>query len=301
MNRCSSFIKNKALFGSFPTQQAVEELEAAGVRHFIDLTRDSESKTTPYTTQYSFIKYPIHDRQIPIDWKSFAQLILKIGHIIRNLSNNELVYVHCKGGHGRSGIVVACLLCHLYGYTPTKALVKTSHYHSLRPEMREKWRIIGSPQTRRQKIFVEKFFRPLKFNRPHQDGYTMGMNNMSMHEVEVPGMGIFPSAHAAFQAFKDPENVEYINGLKTNNKVQFTQRENWETVKVNAMYTILLLKFQRHADIRRNLLNTGLRPIVKLSLDEFWGCKSIDEGQNMFGKLLCKVRDILLVKEMYKV
>ena len=39
MNYCSYFIKDKALFGSYPTQQSVEELEQEGVRYFVDLTQ----------------------------------------------------------------------------------------------------------------------------------------------------------------------------------------------------------------------------------------------------------------------
>ena len=44
------FIKNKALFGSFPTQTTVKELESEGVRYFINLTNTHEKKTTPYTS-----------------------------------------------------------------------------------------------------------------------------------------------------------------------------------------------------------------------------------------------------------
>jgi hypothetical protein len=35
MERSSYFIKDKALFGSYPTQESVEELEKEGVRYFI--------------------------------------------------------------------------------------------------------------------------------------------------------------------------------------------------------------------------------------------------------------------------
>ena len=44
MERCSYFIQNKALFGSFPTQEVVHILEELGVRCFIDLTNSDESK-----------------------------------------------------------------------------------------------------------------------------------------------------------------------------------------------------------------------------------------------------------------
>jgi ribA/ribD-fused uncharacterized protein len=299
MERCSYFIKDKALFGSFPTQKAVNTLEENGVRYFVDLTCVGERKTTPYKTKYNYIKYPITDRQAPRDWRSFAQLILKICSIISRLRSGELLYLHCKGGHGRSGVVVAAVLCHIYGIDPVQSLRKTSHYHSQRKEMREKWRKMGSPQTKKQKEFVMKFFRYLKFSKPYQEGYTMGMNNMSQHTVYIEGVGTFPNAYFAFQSFRDPTNTEYIRSLLRGEKVSnFTQRSDWDKVKINAMYTVLHCKFEQHTAIRDNLMNTGLRPLVKVSSDSFWGCGNNGSGRNILGKLLSRVRNKILFESM---
>jgi protein-tyrosine phosphatase len=158
MERCSYFIENKALFGGFPTQEIVKELENMGVRYFVDLTRFNESKTTPYCTHYEYIHYPIMDHSIPRDLTDFVYFIAYIGHIINILEEGELIYIHCKGGHGRSGVVVASLLCSINKITPDESIKLTSEYHSRRTVMREKWRIIGSPQTRHQKMFVHKFY-----------------------------------------------------------------------------------------------------------------------------------------------
>lgn len=57
MNRCSYFIQNKALFGSYPTQESVLELEEHGVRYFVDLTHNGEKNTTPYETKYKYIRF----------------------------------------------------------------------------------------------------------------------------------------------------------------------------------------------------------------------------------------------------
>ena len=165
MNRSSYFIKNRALFGSFPTQEAVGELEQAGVRFFVNLTHSDERKIEPYTTKYTYISYPIADRQVPRDRQSFARFIVKLADIICSIPPDELLYVHCKGGHGRSGVVVAVLLCYMFGLGPNQALEYTTRYHSKRNEMREKWRKIGSPQTYQQKSFVYHFCKPINFSR----------------------------------------------------------------------------------------------------------------------------------------
>ena len=54
MNYCSYFIKDKCMFGSFPTQESVNELEHEGVRYFIDLTYNEKEnkKKFPYPHFY---------------------------------------------------------------------------------------------------------------------------------------------------------------------------------------------------------------------------------------------------------
>jgi len=45
MDYCSYFIKDKALFGSYPTLERAKELIDNGVSVFIDLTTESEKTT----------------------------------------------------------------------------------------------------------------------------------------------------------------------------------------------------------------------------------------------------------------
>ena len=112
----SMFIENRAYFGGYPTQEFLEELESEhNVRYFIDLTCDNEKGITPYTTKYNYIRYPILDNRIPDNIISFVLFIIKLKKIIDSLNNTtDKIYIHCRGGHGRSGIVVASLLCYIY-------------------------------------------------------------------------------------------------------------------------------------------------------------------------------------------
>lgn len=165
MDRANWFIENRALFGSFPTQESVEELESLGVRYFLDLTRPYETGAIPYKTNYNYERYPIFDHSCPLDRISFGRLIVKYGKIITNLHSGDLVYIHCRGGHGRSGLVASCLLSWIFKISPQEAMDTASKYHSQRMIMREKWRIMGVPQTRIQKNFVLSFFKPLYITR----------------------------------------------------------------------------------------------------------------------------------------
>ena len=143
------FIKDKALFGSFPTKQSVIELEQKGVRYFIDLTTPEEkiTKIQSYVTNYKYINYPILDRSIPTNWQTFAKFIISACRIIKYLKINEKVYIGCRGGHGRSGVVTASILCHMFGLAPEESLEYTTKCHSNRKVLKDKWRKIGSPQT----------------------------------------------------------------------------------------------------------------------------------------------------------
>jgi hypothetical protein len=277
MDRSSEFIKDEALFGAYPSQECVDEYERIGVKFFIDLTFSNEKNIVPYKTNYTYINYPIPDRRIPTNWKNFSNLIVKIGNILKSLDTGEKIYIHCKGGHGRSGIVVACMLCYLYNLTPSEAIDETTIYHNRRKNMKEKWRKIGSPQTRSQKHFVSKFFEPL-FIYNNCNNFLNGLNNSTDGKVTIPGVGTFPTATVAFNSFKNISKDQNDNILK------------WDDVKNSVMELILKYKFEQNLNIRDNLLQTGLRPIIVHSTDLYWG-KMDDVGLNMLGKIISKLRE----------
>lgn len=281
METSSFFIKNIAMFGSFPTQKKVEELEQMGVKYFIDLTFPSEKSITPYKTKYKYLHYPIKDRSIPSDYIFFSKFVIEISKIIRNICKGDLIYIHCKGGHGRSGILVSCLLCYIYKIPPDKALKLTTEYHGKRKLMREKWRNIGSPQTYWQKNFVRKMFTPLN------------SSNLLLHPVEIPSFGKFFTLEAAFHAYKDPTNKKYVleqqnTRLPHEAKIlskKCNLRPDWETVKDKIAYKILYYKFKQNNDARKTLITSGLRPLVH------------GHYNNYLGKILEKIRYKLITEQ----
>jgi len=272
MQYCSFFIENKALFGSYPTNDSVKELENNGVNYFIDLTSGKESKTTPYQTDKTYINYEILDRNYPTDWKLFSIFIIRIADIIKK--NFGKIYIHCKGGHGRSGLVVACLLCYMYNITSEEALKLTNIYHNKRVIMKDKWRKIGSPQTKQQKVFVHKFFAPLIFNKISNTNFSLGLSFFSQHSI------LFNE--------KDYSNIykAYEDIINHNN---YVLHNNY---KLDIMFELLKIKFNQYKYIKNNLLNTGLRPIIyQNKYDYFWGVNYNNHGQNNLGRLLYYLRE----------
>ena len=299
MDRCSYFIKDKALFGSCPSQEVVDHLENIGVRYFIDLTSPEDKRIEKYETKYTKLNFPIKDRSIPEDPKKFCAFVIKVCYIIRNL-NAEMVYVHCKGGHGRSGVLVASVLCHYLKISPEEALQKTRAAHQERKEMREKWRILGSPQTFSQKEFVRALFKPI-FYHPHQ--YTC-FNTLNADPIEIEGMGIFPTVEAAYQAFKNPTDESYINALKKaendpkllGKQVNLRNDKNWDNIRLYVMYLILRLKFQNNLLHKDVLMSTILRPIIRVSKKtSFWHLMK----NNTFGRVLEKVRNEFFLEDFF--
>jgi protein-tyrosine phosphatase len=287
MNHCSYFIKDKAMFGSFPTQESVEELENEGVIYFVDLTSSDETKITPYTTNHTYIKYPILDRNVPENIPSFCRMVIILSEIIVKLRKNEKLYLHCRAGHGRSGILVASILCYIFKLSPYDSLLYTTKCHSNRSIMKDKWRRIGSPQTYQQKKFIYKLFHPINMNKIYKP-------NIYSYRIYIKD-NIFNNIFHAYNYYSqiyetDPSNVMFVE----------FEGENWDTKKENIMKFIVVKSIESNYELRENLLNSHLRPIIAhLEHDSLWGIGHDNCGQNKLGKMLDDLR-LTFIRETLK-
>jgi hypothetical protein len=148
--------------------------------------------------------------------------------------------------------------------------------------MREKWRHLGSPQEKKQKDFVHRFFRYLRFGKIEDNGFGSGLSNFTDHSVCIPEVGTFLNAHLAFKWYKNEHN---------------NSKTFWDEHKIEYMKTVLSLKFKQHSHIRTILKNTGLRPIIKISHDAFWGIGDDGKGLNIQGKILEQLRSEFILNE----
>lgn len=268
MDYCSYFIKDKALFASFPTQDNVNEYEENKVRYFVNLTYDNEKKIKQYTTKYKYIHFPIKDRKQPENNLLFSVFIVNICKLINSLSNDEKLLIHCKGGHSRSGLVVSCILCYYYNMSPMESLQMTSSYHKQRPILKDKWRNIKSPLSLSQIKYVYKFFEPLYFYKKYKIGIKLGFSLMSPHTIRMYVNGSYILYKNAEEAFIEYKKIKDID----------------DSVLI---YKILVLKIKQHPDVKDNLLQTCLKPIIE------------KYTENIVGQNLVKIRNDLLDKEEF--
>jgi protein-tyrosine phosphatase len=102
---------------------------------------------SPEAMKVDVVRFPITDNAT-VDDRAVVRLV---GDLLERLSRHETLYIHCAGGHGRTGTVVACLIgatracilacvgClltvrtgALYNLTAEEALWCVQHFHQQR-------------------------------------------------------------------------------------------------------------------------------------------------------------------------
>ena len=132
------------------------------------------------------------------------------------------------------------------------------------------------------------------------------LSNFSNSPIKM-GEYTFLNGEAAFQSFKDLsrmgefQNLNPSEAKKLGRKVKL--REDWESIKYDIMYQVVLAKFSQNEDLKIKLLDTGEAFLEEGTLwhDNCWGncrcnkCKDI-VGKNYLGQILMRVRNELSSK-----
>jgi protein-tyrosine phosphatase len=112
----SYWVTDRLLAGKYPGSQvdadAAEKVSAlldAGVRTFVDLTEDGEDGLRPYAhllpADVSYHRVAVPDVTCP----RVEQVREALGAIEEGVARG-IVYVHCRGGCGRTGVLIGCYL-----------------------------------------------------------------------------------------------------------------------------------------------------------------------------------------------
>lgn len=129
----------------------VKPVGMPAIDHYVSLVEAHEVSDTPPL----YHSFPIKDRKAPpLD---YLKKIVK--HV---LSLEGVVYLFCKGGHGRSGTVAACVYGTLHNLNGVDAMTHINHEWRSQRDMRyirPKIRELGSPQTAIQKRTVISYLK----------------------------------------------------------------------------------------------------------------------------------------------
>jgi len=128
------------------------------------------------SAKLSLVHFPIEDCGVADD----DRLGALARHLERLLRGGEVMYLHCWGGHGRTGMVVCLLLHLLYNLDAEQAMKRCQFLHDLRKIPVP----VGSPQTEQQRQQVRRVVRSLSSNRQKEDASPS--NTFSVHNHEDP-------------------------------------------------------------------------------------------------------------------
>lgn len=141
--------------------------------------------------------------------------------------------------------------------------------------------------------------------REFRDKYFF-LSNFYDSKIYYNGL-TFKNAESAFQAQKcctKEEKLQFVELSPTSAKRlgrRVNLRSDWEEVKEQIMYEVVLAKFSQNPDIKEKLLDTDDMYLEEGNTwnDRFWGvCKGT--GKNKLGHILMKVREELRTVENNK-
>ena len=147
-----SKVNDQIYFGKYPNDDILKTLKDLNIKLIIDLTQFTDRLPKyPSIEGIKRIEFPIVDMSIEED-----NLTLQYVMFIKTLflHGDNPIYIHCKGGHGRSGVITCLLYGLLYDKNAEESLEAIKEAHDNRKQMSRKTRILGSPQTPDQKLQV---------------------------------------------------------------------------------------------------------------------------------------------------
>ena len=140
----------------------LDKLLDEGVSVWISLVEDSETVkygdyqelvTQHSSTKHEFIKCPMPDRGIGRD----SEMYKAVSVAFNRVNKGKIVYVHCWGGHGRSGVFSSCFLMLYYGWDSEKAIDRNHLLHATRKYHPKK----PTPQGVRQYSQIRRYRPPI--------------------------------------------------------------------------------------------------------------------------------------------
>lgn len=314
MDTANWAIPNLLLCGACPQKGSF--LTDNGIQLVVNLMHEKTRK----------LKNSIEEHKFPMDDMFVASTDLSLDDmtdaLVKRLHQGTKTFIHCKGGHGRTGIVATIVLAKYHKIQEEDALKMWQSSHRSRTNFGHHGKPGNSPQFAIQYAQIHRILsRQLTNNIYFYDetGIYGKFSNFYPCEITYNGL-VYPTSEHAFQAakFEDPAYKEIIRTSNTPGmaailgrqkvaggfkwRLDLNQiiikhkergvkvRDDWENVKVNTMREILKLKFSQ-SDMRMVLVCTDNYNLVEhTTRDKYWGDGGDGTGENLLGKLLTEIR-----------
>lgn len=135
-------VENNIYAGEYPfaidlyiAKNKLHVLNALHITHIVDLTESGELLDYSYDLRdIKHYRFPIKDRNIP---DSFDNVYNLMAYIDDAKSENGTIYIHCWGGVGRTGTIVACWLVY-NGMSANEALAHLNELWKSCPKSRRR-------------------------------------------------------------------------------------------------------------------------------------------------------------------
>lgn len=157
----SEVLPGELYFGGMPTAQQLSLLEKDNIRWIINVMSEEEKQRYPYPKSFveksmKLWEYPIFDQNIPCQPLSFLEWIYNIVHYWSSFPQRPKIYIHCRGGHGRSALATGCFLF-FYHQLQTYGIYNKLHLKSM--TMMDIIHVITKAHQRRQELNPKYFDR----------------------------------------------------------------------------------------------------------------------------------------------
>ncbi len=159
---CSYLFHGQIAFGKQPTPVQAELLNKQGYTVFVNLLENAGKNEAVYKAEM-IIPFPIMNDSCPK--QSIEDLITKLREILKE---GRKMYIHCKNGRGRTGLVVSCLIGMLFDIDADSAIDIVNKAHRKGHGRSKKWQKHEIPSHRNQMKYIEDF---LDDNESDEESY----------------------------------------------------------------------------------------------------------------------------------
>jgi len=157
-------IPGRLLAGEYPghaedvaARDRLRRLKRGGITTFIDLTEEGEMP--PYRhllpAAAKHLRSAIVDSSVP---NNISETQAVLANIHEALSREQGVYVHCRAGIGRTGLIIGCFLAEAEGHGKTALKVLNDLWQQ--SERAKLWPTV--PQTAEQADYVRRWLSLVK-------------------------------------------------------------------------------------------------------------------------------------------